>query len=589
MVFVGILFVIFIALAFSAVLAPPSLLRYVNAAGILAIAAVGTVPFSRASGFPPFSQAIFFGSSAIVTAWLATDHDWLPIATLLIVLVLGAALAYAQTALVKRVQGWRLAGGLLAIAAIVAVIAHLAMARGVEAWIRNVPAIESFGIDFRSEHSYMAVIWIVLSALVWLVTNVFDSFLGRSIVVSDMDARLARTFGVDRLQMTWRFVLLSCLPASFAGWLFVFWQRELGSAVFGLPLMLSIALCSAAAMILGAWGAVLGACVLTAMGFGLVKLPYENAWTSQVFALLLSAATVAALWKFFPVINAHFRKLRRRLDPHEVDLGAVDERSGMKGEGVPAPGTELVRLVGASVAESGAPILIKNLDFDIQAGESAGMICDTPQSREALVRLLTGGVQPSAGEVLVWGQSGVDIATHDWVRHGVSRTHQPARMIEDFHIIDNVTVGATARVGVGIPASMIRINAPAERMLRSEAMFHLARVWMREEAGAKPSELSVSRLQLVEVARALTADPALLVLDHPSASLQPMERATMITLINDLVDSGLAVVVVDRDIGFLREATRRLVVIESGEKTHDGPMERVLAQPGVRLKVESIR
>ncbi len=583
MIFFGAVFALFISLLAAAMLAPQAWSLWLNAVGLLALANVGSVPFTRALGHPPYTQSMWFGLSALATAWLSTEREWLPVASLVAVLLAGAALVWGFGTLFRRMQKWQVVAVTLALT-FVAFGANMALSPSTGSIIHNVPIMESFGVDFQSQKGFLVLIWLVLALLIWMVTNVFDAFVGRGLVVAQEDEALADEYGIDTLASSRGFYLLASIPALLAGWIFAFWIRSVGAEVLSAPLWLFCVLVCMMAGWLGPWGAVVGsAMVMLPLTF--VSLPSALIrWDANVIALAGLVACCALMWRFSRAIGKWFQKMRRKLDPHEVDLGMVDERSGMKAHGVPPPGTEVLRLDSVTMGESTRPP-VQAVSFEVRVGEAVAILCDRAESRRALLALLSGKVLPRQGDVLIWGESGKSIAAQHWGRHGISRTHQPPRLIDDFHVIDNVTVGLSARLPMSLAAAMVRANMGDERVARSEAMHHLSRVWMREEAQTLVKDLSPSRQQMVELARALTADPALLLLDNMGKTLRGGDREIVLNFIADLNATGVAVVILDDDWEFARAASRRLIIIESGLLIADGATERVLAKTGMRDKL----
>jgi branched-chain amino acid transport system permease protein len=423
------------------------------------------------------------------------------------------------------------------------------------------------------------------------MSNVFESSVGRSLVVSDIDDELARSFGVERNRHLRAYHAFAAVGAVVAGWLFAQWAREVGPGVLSPLPIFAFVVCAVAGMLLGPWGCMVAAVTLAfALGPAMVGRGAGGEMDGKSFlALILTVATIIAVWRGFDRLNAFARRTRRKLDPHLVDMATVDERSGMKGQGAPPPGTELLRFDRVAITQPTGPAL-RELSFSVHAGETLGIVADDPLRRRAILSVLGGQLQPDSGEVIVWSEAGRNIAQHDWVRHGIARTFSPPRLIEDFPVVDNVTVGASARLDAGVAPALVRLNQLADRTLRSEAVFHLSRIWMREYAQEMPADLPRGRRYLVELARALTADPALLVLDHPSENLESRaERDTAVGLVRDLIDSGLAVVVVDRDVTLLREMVGQLLVVDGGGEVACGATERVLAQPGVRVTLEAFK
>jgi len=167
------------------------------------------------------------------------------------------------------------------------------------------------------------------------------------------------------------------------------------------------------------------------------------------------------------------------------------------------------------------------------------------------------------------------------VRRGVARTFQHVRLLRDMSVIENVMIGAHLRGSKGMLAASLGLDREEEGRLAAEAARQLRRVGLGSELHRRAGSLSLGQQRLVEVARALCADPALLLLDEPAAGLRYGEKQDLARLLTGLRDEGLAVLLVEHDMGFLMNLVDRLVVMEFGQKLVEGLPSAVQADPRV--------
>jgi branched-chain amino acid transport system permease protein len=148
-------------------------------------------------------------------------------------------------------------------------------------------------------------------------------------------------------------------------------------------------------------------------------------------------------------------------------------------------------------------------------------------------------------------------------------------------VIENVALGAHLRGRAGPLAALLRIDRREEAALFAEAARQLARVGLAALADRPATSLALGQQRLVEIARALCADPALLLLDEPAAGLRHYEKSALADLLARLRAEGLAILLVEHDMGFVMNLADRLVVMDFGTKLAEGPPHSVRHDPAV--------
>jgi branched-chain amino acid transport system permease protein len=148
-------------------------------------------------------------------------------------------------------------------------------------------------------------------------------------------------------------------------------------------------------------------------------------------------------------------------------------------------------------------------------------------------------------------------------------------------VLENVAIGAHLRGRSGALASMFRLDRADEARLLAEAARQIERVGLSGHIDAPAGSLSLGQQRIVEIARALCADPILLLLDEPAAGLRHMEKQQLAKLLRELRDGGMSVLLVEHDMGFVMGLADRIVVLDFGTKIADGPPDAVKANPDV--------
>jgi branched-chain amino acid transport system permease protein len=149
-------------------------------------------------------------------------------------------------------------------------------------------------------------------------------------------------------------------------------------------------------------------------------------------------------------------------------------------------------------------------------------------------------------------------------------------------LVENTMMGGYARTGAGVLRSMLHAERTEEASLQAEALRQLSRVGLRDDAFNLAGNLPLGKQRLLEIARALVADPVLLLLDEPAAGLRYHEKQELSALLRRLRDEGVTVLLVEHDMDLVMNLADRLVVMNYGEKLAEGTPVEVQAHAGVR-------
>jgi branched-chain amino acid transport system permease protein len=155
-------------------------------------------------------------------------------------------------------------------------------------------------------------------------------------------------------------------------------------------------------------------------------------------------------------------------------------------------------------------------------------------------------------------------------------------MIPGMTVLENVALGAHLRGSRGVASAMLRLDRAEERSLLREAERQLKRIGMEQYLHEQAGNLAMGPQRLMEIARALCADPALLLLDEPAAGLRHKEKQALVEVLRQLRSEGLSILLVEHDMDLVMQVTDRIVVMVFGTKLMEGTPAEVQASPAVR-------
>ena len=557
---------------------PEFWITQLNYIGLYALVVIGLVLLTGVAGLTSFGQAAFVGVGAYTTAYLSTHFGLSP--------WLNVFVGLALTAVVALVLGWitlRMSGHYLPLATIAWGLSLFYLLGNVEALgkydgLLGIPALKFFGIELITGRSFFYLLWLLVLLASVAMIHLLDSRTGRALRALKSGSTMPEAMGVDTYRMKVTAFVLAALLASVSGWLFAHFQRSVNPSPFGLKMGIEYLFMGVIGGIGHVWGALAGAGVVKVLEDQLqVWLPkllggggnYEVIVFGILLVLVLQYAR-DGVWAF---IEACLPKVRRKVD--WADAPALPERTR------PAHG-ELVLDVNAVRKEFGGLVAVNDVSFQVRAGEVVGLIGPNGAGKSTTFNLVTGVLPATRGAVTFRGQRIDGLSSRRIAQRGVSRTFQHVKMIPGMAVLENVALGAHMRGGRGVAAAMLRLDRAEERGLLREAERQLKRIGMAEHMHELAGNLALGPQRLMEIARALCADPALLLLDEPAAGLRLQEKQGLIAVLRQLRDEGLSILLVEHDMDLVMEITDRIVVMEFGTKLIEGTPSEVQASPAVR-------
>jgi branched-chain amino acid transport system permease protein len=259
---------------------------------------------------------------------------------------------------------------------------------------------------------------------------------------------------------------------------------------------------------------------------------------------------------------------------------AVGEKSNLAHRSQPQPGEVLLK-VDAARKEFGGLVAVRDVSCEIRAGEIVGLIGPNGAGKTTMFNLISGELPRTSGNIYLRSENISGLRPHQIARRGLSRTFQHVKLIGAMTVIENVMLGAYLRTRDGFVRAGLRLNQAHDSQVCAEAAKQLRRVGLEESMFVSAGSLPLGKQRIVEIARALTADPMLLLLDEPAAGLRYKEKQELARLLQQLRGEGLTVLVVEHDMDFLMNLVDRVVVMDFGKKLAEGLPQEVRGNPEV--------
>jgi branched-chain amino acid transport system ATP-binding protein len=230
---------------------------------------------------------------------------------------------------------------------------------------------------------------------------------------------------------------------------------------------------------------------------------------------------------------------------------------------------------------------VSDFDFTADKGEVVSVIGPNGAGKTTVFNLVSGMIPPDAGEVFLGGRDIVGLRPNRILHLGIARTFQAVRLFPEMTVRENVMVARHARSRSGVFAAVLRTPSfrREEEEIRRVAEDTLA-FFGRQLLGSRLDELALALSfgdrRRLEIARALASEPRILLLDEPTAGMDPRERQELTQLVGRIRDEhGLAVVLIEHDMRVVKGVSDRVVVLDYGEKIAEGPYDEVAENPRV--------
>lgn len=241
-----------------------------------------------------------------------------------------------------------------------------------------------------------------------------------------------------------------------------------------------------------------------------------------------------------------------------------------------------LRLEGVSKSFGGLQA-VSGVTLASPPGKITGLIGPNGAGKTTVINLITGTLRISAGRILMGAQDLTTAEPDQIARHGVSRTFQNIRLLADASVIDNVMIGFHRHERASILAGMLGAGAAVRetREFRDRSMELLRRFRIERFAEAPAGSLAYGHQRRVEMARAVAAQPKILLLDEPVAGMNDVEAAELGDLYEELAASGIGLLMIEHNVRFVTRMCQHVYVMATGKMIAEGEPHQVMQDPKV--------
>jgi len=459
----------------------------------------------------------------------------------------------------------------------------------------------SFGVDALP---YYYVGLGLVAFLIFTSQRLKFSRIGRAWMAIREDEIAAGAMGVNRTKLK---LLAFAIGAAFAGatgTLFVAKLQTATPEMFGFPVSVMILVMVVFGGIGSVWGVVVGAIILQILQSWFLQ--DMSQWLHALGRLvhvewLQRVELASSIELIFGVILVFMMLYRREgLIPATRRVGALSlaEQSAQ----VTRIGFDRLKTLGAlddTFAGRDRPLLdVENLtvrfgglvalngvSLNVPAHSVLAVIGPNGSGKSTLFNAVTGLVEPNEGKVTFAGSDITRLPAHRVLEHGIARTFQNIRLFPNLSVAENVMIGMHARLHTGAVGALIR--PPGTRREEAAAREHALEILsvfgnrLLPRVDHVVSSLSYANRRRVEIARALASDPKLLLLDEPTAGMNPAETLELADQIKSLNKIGLTIVLIEHKLDVVVSLADKVIVLDHGEKIAEGTPAEVRANDEV--------
>jgi branched-chain amino acid transport system permease protein len=550
-----------------------TLLGYI---GLNAIVCLGLVLLTGMVGITSFGQAAFVGLGAYVSALCVLGFGVSPWLTL--------PAALAASGLAGALIGWltiRLSGHYLVLGTMawgLGLFYLFGNLQGLGGFngIAGVPRLEAAGLSLVEPAPFMLLVWAVLAVLLAGTTILINSRAGRAIRAL-RDPVMVESFGVQSATLKLKVFVVAALFAGLAGWLHAHYLGHVSPSPFGINASVDYLFMAVIGGTGSPAGAVLGPAVVESLRTLLRDaVPALKGVGGNFEAIVFGALVILLLQR----ASGGLAPYLSRWLPQRPPARAPAMAQPLPRRSLPATGSALLEVRGLG-KRFGGLVALQGVSFDIRAGEIVALIGPNGAGKSTLFNLVTGVLPPSEGEVLLQGTRIETRPPRAIAALGVARTFQHVRLRPTMTCLENVAIGAWLRGRSGVLAGALALSRREDAQSLFEAQRQLNRVGLGAQADAPAGSLALGSQRVLEIARALAADPSLLMLDEPAAGLRLQEKQALAALLRELKSQGVTVLVVEHDMDFVMNLVDRVVVLQFGTKIAEGTPDEVRRDPRV--------
>ena len=557
---------------------PDFWITQLNYIGLYSLVGLGLVLLTGVAGLTSFGQAAFVGIGAYTTAWLTLNTGLSPWLTLFVGLAITGVSALIVAGITLRMSGHYLPLATIAWGLSLYYLMGNLDALGKYDGLLGIQGLSIFGWEVGQGRGFFVLSWSVVVVAAVAILHLLDSRAGRAMRSMRSGTQMAEAMGINTLRYKIIVFVIAALLASVSGWLFAHFQHSVNPSPFGLKMGIEYLFMTVVGGVGHVWGAITGALLTKLLEDHLQVLLPQLIGTSGSYETIVFGIILVLTLKFLPnglwsLVDRHLPKPQRAMDWAQA-LPLTTRAKPQTGD--------LVLDVQAIRKTFGGLVAVNDISFQIKAGQIVGLIGPNGAGKSTTFNLITGLLSLSSGQVVFRGQAISGQRSREIASQGMSRTFQHVKMIPDMSVLENVALGAHLRGQKGVLSAMTRLNVDEERQLFKEAQTQLERIGMGAYLHEQAGNLAMGPQRLMEIARALCGDPALLLLDEPAAGLRHKEKQALAAVLRQLQSEGMSLLLVEHDMDLVMDVCDHLVVMEFGTLLTQGTPTEIQQSPAVR-------
>lgn len=549
-----------------------------NYIGLSSLVALGLVLLTGIGGLTSFGQAAFTGIGAYTTAYLTTATGLSPWLSLPVALGACGISAYLLGFVTLRLQGHYLALSTIAWSLSLYFLVGNFESLGKLDGITGLPSVSIAGYELSDARSYSYLIWAGVGVGLISVHNLLHSRAGRAIRVLRARKTMAESFGIDTVGMRRVIFIHAALLAGLSGWLFAHLVRFVSPTPFGVNASIEALFMAILGGASSIWGAIAGAAAIV-----ILKDRLED-----VVSAVTGAGGAVSMVAFGLVMvlmlqrsQAGIAPLLARLLPAETPVNPSQDAKPL-GKRTLGERFRTVLQVEGLTRRFGALVAVSDISFHLKSGEILGVIGPNGAGKSTLFNLLTGVISPNEGKISFDGKRIEKLSSREIASLGIARTFQHVQLRSNMSSLENVALGAHLRGRLGALAAILRLDRAQEASFLAEAARQIDRVGLSGHLHEPAGSLALGQQRILEIARALAADPVVLLLDEPAAGLRYKEKQALASVLKQLRAEGISILIVEHDMDFVMNLVDRIVVMDFGTRIATGVPADIQSDPKVQ-------
>ncbi len=553
----------------------------ITTALITALVCLSLTVVSGYAGQLSLAQFALAGVGALVAARTASAWDlpfWLA-GVLAVIATTAAGVVVALPAL--RIRGVTLGIVTLGIAVVVqqVLLSNPAYTGGALGTTVEPPSLGGLSLDATAHPARFALLCLAILVVAgWVVSNLRRATTGRRLLALRGNERAAASLGLDVVRLKLYAFAVSAGLASLAGVLFAFRSPDVVFESYTPQRSIDVL----GTTVIGGLGYIGGALMAGAISAGgpvayaLDHVTGSREWLGLLTGLVMLVTLAVAPDGMFALKAELGRRaaarLRRRPPPPAPAPPAAGAPTMHRGPHRRLSAEHLSVSFGGTRA-------LEDVSLRVQSGEVLGVIGPNGAGKTTLIDVITGLTRADRGSVMLDDAEITGRSVSARARLGVVRSYQSLELFDDLTVLDNLRVPSESGGGAAWLTDLLR---PREPELAPAVAIAIEELRLARVLGVRCSELPYGQRRLVAIARALAAEPSVLLLDEPAAGLDEEDRAELAGLLRRLADDwGLAVLVVEHDVSLVVEVSDRVLVLDAGRVIAERSPDAVLREPAV--------